>query len=186
MMQRWTGPKGIVSDILPAAPELVASGKVVFEPGMEMSLVGFDLLLTTTETVVLPGTGTTLEIAGLPALAILKMVAWLDRPDRIKDLGDLARILSSCLVADDDRRFDPSSPLFQVEYSEQSAFFVGTEIRQRGSAHHVDIAQRFLTQLRRLDRAGFQQMLRESALVGDDAEERLSALLESFERAISQ
>jgi len=78
-LQRWRNGDGVIADVLPGSANLIATGKVVFEQGFEMSLVGFDLHLATALTVTLPGTQFSLEVASLPALAVLKMVAWLDR-----------------------------------------------------------------------------------------------------------
>lgn len=179
-LQRWRNGDGVIADVLPGSANLIATGKVVFEQGFEMSLVGFDLLLATALTVTLPGTQFSLEVASLPALAVLKMVAWLDRPDRTKDLGDMARILASSLPPDDDRRFDPDSPLFAINFDEQPAFFIGSEIARVASTRHLELVDRFLAKLHPDHGTAFLQMLMASRLAGDSTEERLSRWLNAF------
>lgn len=184
-LQRWIHRNGVIADVLPASPSLIAKSKVVFAEGFEMSLVGFDLLLTTSLKMELANTGLSIELASLPALVLLKTVAWLDRPDRVKDLSDLSRILIFALAQDDDRRFDPSGELFEIEFHEQPAFFVGSELRRLASNEHMKVLERFLAKLRHPSGTAFLQMLHASPLVGEDREDALWRVVDAFEKALT-
>lgn len=183
-LQRWVHSNGVIADILPASPSLIARGKVVFADGFEMSLAGFDLLLATSLQAELVHTGLEIELASLPAIMLLKAVAWLDRPDRVKDLGDISRILTSALPTDDDRRFDPSSKLFEVDFGDQPASFIGAELRRIASGKHSEVLDRFLAKLRHPSGSAFLQMLHLAPFSGDDREERLTRLIDAFERGL--
>jgi predicted nucleotidyltransferase len=98
MRQRWYGPAHFRADIIPATRELVATGTVQIDEGATMSLVGFDLAFEHAVAADLPGTSASVRVASLPAILVLKMVAWLDRPsERTKDLGDIAAVLTEAL-----------------------------------------------------------------------------------------
>ena len=112
--------------------------------GKELSLVGFDLALA--HTVLVPVLDVEVEVAELPAIVVLKMIAWLDRPEeRRKDLGDLANVLDRALPDFDEQRWE--SPLVDVEVEDQSAFFVGRGVRAIAQAAHVGHVNEFLTNI---------------------------------------
>jgi predicted nucleotidyltransferase len=145
LRHRFEGPQGIRVDVLPATPELISAGSVVF-PGDEraMSLIGFDLAMTYQETIDLGG-GVSVGVATVPVIAILKMSAFLDRPaERERDLEDLVHILDEFLGDDDDRRWE--SPLLEagVEFVDQSAFAIGLEVARIARADHLTVVRRFL------------------------------------------
>jgi hypothetical protein len=82
---RWKNGDESV-DVVPASSTLVEAGVVRFERGgKELSLVGFDLALA--HTVLVPVLDVEVEVAELPALVVLKMIAWrvLRRPQRARD-----------------------------------------------------------------------------------------------------
>ena len=130
-------------DVVPASSALVEAGVVRFErSGKELSLVGFDLALA--HTVLVPVLDVEVEVAELAAIVVLKMIAWLDRPEeRRKDLGDLAHVLDRALPDFDEQRWEP--PLVDVEVEDQSAFFVGRSVRAIAQAAHVGHVNEFLT-----------------------------------------
>lgn len=128
---RGYGPAHFRADVIPATRELVIGGSVQLDDGATMSLVGLDLALDHSVAVELPGTTTSVRAATLPALLVLKIVAWLDRPyERTKDLGDIATVLTGALGEDDDRRWDSSHPVArsELDFDEQSPFFAGLEV----------------------------------------------------------
>jgi len=87
-------PHDVRIDIVPASAELVAAGELVW-PGTDfrMSLVGFQLAFEQGDFAEVAA-GVSVLVASLPAIIVLKMAAYLDRPAaREKDLEDLAVIL---------------------------------------------------------------------------------------------
>jgi predicted nucleotidyltransferase len=191
MLHRYRHPNGTVADVLPASPALVARGVVAFGDNEELSLTGFDLALEHTQPVQLSG-GTTIEVVALPVLVVLKIVAWLERPqERQKDLGDLAQILMYALEDDDERRWDAAHPVCAsgLDHEDQSAFFIGYEVGLIAKPPHADAIARFLAQVSDTNAVTFAQMVRAAAYSGDDPEERQARLLRAFaqgERAGAQ
>jgi predicted nucleotidyltransferase len=88
---------GLAVDIVPFGGVEDVDGTITWpSTNAAMSAVGFQEALTTCETVRLPG-GAEVQVASLPALAMLKLVAWSDRnPDRgTKDLQDFRTLARS-------------------------------------------------------------------------------------------
>lgn len=126
---RWRHePTHSIVDVLPASPRIIEAGRLQFEgDDMELSMIGFDLALANTVRVPLDKGAHDVEVATLPALVVLKMVAWLDRPyERTKDLGDIARILDGSLDDMAPERWE--EPLGSIEHEDQSAFFAGRQL----------------------------------------------------------
>ncbi|MFO0710823.1 MAG: nucleotidyl transferase AbiEii/AbiGii toxin family protein [Sandaracinus sp.] len=131
IQQRWYGPDDFRADVLPATPELLAVGSVSFDRDTRsMSLVGFDLAFEHAVDVELPGSPSTVKVASLAAIVVLKTVAWLDRPhERTRDLGDLATVFRVALAEDDERRWGTHTVATSgLDFDDQSPFFVGLEV----------------------------------------------------------
>jgi len=188
MLQRWHGPGDVLADLLPATEELVEAGEVRFEGGdVRMSLVGFDLALRYTERVALGVGEIEVEVATLPVLIVLKMVAWLDRPsERTKDLEDLGRILDDALGADDDRRWEPEHPVFRagLDHEDQAAFFAGLEVARIAEPSHRAAIDAFLARVDDPDGEPFSAMVRAARYGGDAPEDRLARRLAAFRRGL--
>ena len=93
--QRWHAPgTGVRIDILPASKADLDSGHMVFaESGHVMNLAGFDLAFRHTQALPLD-VDTSIAVATVPVIAVLKMAAWLDRPaERDRDLETSAMSL---------------------------------------------------------------------------------------------
>jgi len=128
---RWIAPGGVRIDIIPAGSGLLAAGELVWpQSGIRMSLVGLRLAFENNETLQL-AQNLEFRIARMPVIAILKMIAYQDKPtERNRDLSDLAYILDEFLTDDDPRRFDDEVFQLNLAYEETSAFFLGKEIGQ--------------------------------------------------------
>jgi len=123
-LQRWTRGTARV-DVVSATEDDVLAGVVVLEGGFSLSVVGLDLAYSAVEHVLLRDT-LTIPVARLPVIALLKMVAWLERPDRQRDLHDLIFIFDNALADDDEVRWDPGHALAStnLDYPNQSAFYM--------------------------------------------------------------
>jgi predicted nucleotidyltransferase len=183
---RWHGPDGFRADVLPATPEIIASGAISMSGGDRvMSVVGFDLAIDHGVPVELTGTDETIEVASLAALVVLKMVAWLDRSERTKDLGDIARILELGLPSDDDRRWDGAHPVgaSAMSYELQSPYFVGHSVGEIAGDQHLQCVRRFLELLMAEDGRHSGQMARAAGF--RDGDVRARAMLAAFEAGIT-
>lgn len=188
MLQRWRGPEEVVADVIPVSDALLAAGEIRFGGGdFAMSLVGFDLVMRHTNIATSQVVDVAVEVATLPVLVILKMVAWLDRPyERIKDLADLGQILNDALAPDDVRRWDPEEPVFQagLDHEDQSAFFIGAEVARVAGDQHREVVARFLERVEEPTGSAFGMMLRAVRYGGADPEERLERRLAAFRRGL--
>lgn len=184
MPHRWNGPANFLADVLPVTHALISQGSVSFDDETSMSLVGFDLAMEHAVPVPLPNTRTTVKVASLAAIVVLKIVAWTDRPSRTKDLSDLATIFRNALDEDDERRWD--EPLRSIHFDEQSAFFVGLEVGAIMRSAHRKVVHGFVRTL--LDESGTvaAQMARAAGMRSDDADERVQRLVGAFARGVTE
>ena len=129
MEQRWMAPDGVRIDIIPASAELIADGELVWpESDFRMSLTGFGLAFEHGEATEVAA-GISVLVASLPAIIVLKMAAYLDRPtERERDLADLAVILQRGVRADDEDRY--SDQIFDagLNYEEAGPFVLGERV----------------------------------------------------------
>jgi predicted nucleotidyltransferase len=112
-------PKGMTVDLLPIIENTGRSLeglKEVFERGTEGVL--FD-------------DNSTYQVATLPAIVLLKIVAWDDRPeDRLKDLWDISFILDDYFDRFDEDIYDNHNDLFgDRELEEIAAYVIGRKIK---------------------------------------------------------
>lgn len=126
----WLSPAGIKVDVLPAGPSLLAAGEVVWpSTGERMNLTGLRLALEKAIAFEVEP-GFSIPIAPVAVIAVLKMVAYLDRPaERERDLHDLAYILEDHVPPDDDRRFAPEVLGAGVEFEHASAYLLGLDLQ---------------------------------------------------------
>lgn len=183
MPQRWHDNAGSKVDVLPATSRLIEAGSISFDGTTRMSLVGFDLALEHTVRVAVPGYQLDVEVARLAALVVLKIVAWLDRPqERTKDLGDLGRMLTSALDEMDDRRWQ--APLAGEKFDEQSPIFVGREVSAIAREIHLDRIREFLRRMKDASLPWTALVARHAGYVGDDPEAIATRYLLAFEHGL--
>jgi predicted nucleotidyltransferase len=127
--QRWRTPSGIAVDIVPASDDALARGHIEWpRSGFRMSLLGMRLAF---EHAMALSVAADLEVRVAPihVISVLKMVAYLDRPDvRAKDLGDLAHIMYGYLGDDSDRRFSVEVPDDLTEYEDVAPYLLGRDV----------------------------------------------------------
>lgn len=84
--QRWSYEGRMPFDLLPVGEQELARRQLVWPDGTVMSVDGFELLFNG-QLPTIAGSAR-IHIAPIPIIALLKMVAWLDRPpDRQRDLA---------------------------------------------------------------------------------------------------
>jgi len=105
----WYSPRGVKVDVLPAGPDVLEAGVLVWpESGNEMNMAGFHLAFEHARTVDVAA-DLVCRVATLPVIIILKMVSFLDRPnERERDLGDIGHVMENYATAEDwpDEAFD--------------------------------------------------------------------------------
>lgn len=140
--QRWLHRSGTLVDLIPSPPAAVRAGEHVWPDGARMSLIGFRHLLERGQRI--PPLRD-VEVASLPSIALLKMVAYLDRPaERVKDLRHLALLLDRYLP-DDDERLWRGEAADRGYYNEDAcAFLLGHDLHSHVDEAEAAVVRRFL------------------------------------------
>lgn len=127
---RWMFCGEVAADIIPADPASVASGRIVWpESGAAMSTEGLELARALAAPLAL-SSGGTVRVAPMPAIVLLKMVSFLDRPhERVRDLADIAWSLHDYVPDADDRRFDLPFGALGIEFDQGSSYLMGAALR---------------------------------------------------------
>ena len=168
-------------DIVVASDHDLAVGYVDYD-GYRLNLVGCDLALRHANVAKLrpqrDGGAATCFVATLPSIVVMKMAAWLDRPNaRTKDLGDIARALSD--VECGDRRWDDHLSAADLEYDDDAPFLVGFDVGEIADSTHVELIRKFV-QAVPLDTMGAQANWPQR-----DRESRAARMLAMFERGVT-
>lgn len=141
LRQRWTRGQDFVADVIPSSVELIERGCLSFEEERSMNLTGFDLVFSESRKAQV-SRDLVVEVASLPTISFLKMVAWLDRPhERRKDLNDLGTLLWNYLWDDDERRW--GDELGERSFETQGAYLAGLELRRLLEERHLKLVERF-------------------------------------------
>jgi predicted nucleotidyltransferase len=110
-------------DVVPAGPGLLQAGSLTWpESGYRMNLVGLRLAFDHNVRVAIDERHF-VQVATTPAIVVLKMGAFLDRPEREDDLTDIAQVIERYLGPVDDRRW-----ALPVDFDNASAFALGNDI----------------------------------------------------------
>lgn len=139
--QRWSF-RGSMFDLLPVGPVALAAGHVMWPEDIRMNVESFELLLSHELPMALPKLG--IHVAPVPLVMLLKMVAWLDRPERGRDIADLVDVMTSYLSDHDEAEFDR---LIEAGYGSDEnaqARLLGEDISRY---RRNDLVRRFLHQL---------------------------------------
>jgi predicted nucleotidyltransferase len=125
---RWCGPSGSLIDLLPAGPNLRAEQRIVWPNSQfTMSLIGFEHVFARAEPVQF-AEGTVFKVIPPSVIALLKIVAFVDNPQRHKDLDDLGLLLRK-YAEEGDRLFSDEvfeAALDDIEYA--NALLLGLDV----------------------------------------------------------
>jgi predicted nucleotidyltransferase len=126
---RWHSPVGVMVDIIPAGPEELASGTIAWpRTGALMNLAGFRLVFERAVEL-RPVPGFSIEVAPLEVVALLKIAAYLDRPQqRERDLEDLSCVLEEFARPDSAERFSQEILDMGMDYELVSACLLGRRL----------------------------------------------------------
>jgi len=178
-------PDGIAVDLLPfGAVEIDDGVKLEGEGLTSIKVNGFMEVYRagTVETEVLEGHS--FEVATLPAIALLKLIAYDDRPEqRLKDARDIANILLHYFELEADLIYDQHNDLFAEDQPERdlkqvAAIVIGREMRKL-LVHNVVLYGRVADILQRLiEKAEKSDFIRNMARETDGTIEEMSLLLQ--------
>jgi len=139
MEHRFVTAKEQTVDVLPAGAAVRAAGKLVWPSGHEMNMEGFALAF---EHAVPDGE---LLVPPAPALALLKMRSWLDRPaERRKDLDDLAHLMRGYADENDDDYWDPRVQDAYWDVEAIAPFLLGRDLARLAKGSHWPTIDAFL------------------------------------------
>ena len=180
---RFRAEGGTLLDVIPCSSSLLDAGELHWPNSQNIfNLTGLDLALSQASAI--EAYGHSVPVAPVPVLVLLKMAAWLDRPERERDLGDIAHALDKYLGDDSDRRWieflDSGHPFERV-----SAFAVGYDLSALLRSSHRRVVDDFLH--RTADKPVNLSLMARLAPPSwrnrpDVAEAQLQAMLEGIER----
>lgn len=154
---KFESPQGDKLDILPAGDEVLKKGTIDWGGGHVMSLVGIDLAFVHAETHRVEEDFIA-KVAPPKVIAVLKMAAYLDRPqERLRDLDDIAHLLDVYIDDDSPRFWDEA--IEYGEYDSASAYLLGLDIGRIASKSHLRLVEEFLTRVGDTDSIAHAQML---------------------------
>jgi predicted nucleotidyltransferase len=135
----WRSPTGVNVDVVPAGHALLERGTLTWpESGFRMNLVGLRLAFEHHTRIDIDEQHS-VAVATTPAIVVLKMGAFLDRPQREDDLTDIAQVLERYLEPTDDRRWE-----LPTEFDNASAFALGVDVRSIINAREMEVVTEFL------------------------------------------
>jgi len=184
---RWHAPGNVAVDFIPIGDGVTDDTEIVWpKSGFRMSIVGLRLAFDKARPLEL-ASDACIGVAPPVAIAILKMVAYLDRPhEREKDLEDLTHLLEEYLPADDDRRFSSDVVDLQMEYEEVGAYHLGRDIAEIAGAQEFEAVSKFVS--RTLDEddsaATLARMARAGPLSWQDSPDVLLGRIKALERGL--
>lgn len=185
---RWQSKSGTLLDLLPAGPRLRHEGKVVW-PGstLSMTLTGFGRAFANSKRVE-AAHNLQLNLVDIPTLLILKMVAFLDSPERrMKDLSDIRAALTLYEADNVDRLF--SDEIFEAGLSDvrwAGAYLLGSDLRATANAEEAAAIRNFLAALSDRYGSAWRSFRDSAAEFGDRTDAIAGAETDAFECGFRQ
>jgi predicted nucleotidyltransferase len=181
----WRSPAGTRVHVLPIPADALRAGELIWpQSGRRMNLAGMRHAFS--QRVVCDiGSGTTITVATVPCVTLLKAVAFLDRPrERERDLGDLAEVLEGYIGDESDRRWTRETE--GVAHEDVSAFLLGLDTGGFADAAERDLLFQLLGVIREERDGGYAQaaMLRLAPPALRGRPEVLLRRLGAFERGL--
>jgi len=118
-------------DFLPVGPDATSKTQITWPgSGHSMTVIGFDLAFEH-QSLVGIGDGVQVAVADLPAVIILKMIAYLDRPpQRLRDVQDILAVLRWHEDGAGDRLFEERVVRLDLPVDEAAALLVGSDVAE--------------------------------------------------------
>ena len=182
---RWRSAQGTIIDLLPAGPKLRAAKQVTWPVSQFiMSLVGFEHVFTDAQPVEF-SPDLTLNVISSTALMLLKIVAFMDDPQRrVKDLDDIRGLLTQ-YEADSERLFSKVAiDAGLADFGLAPAFLLGIDLKALCTPEEAAIVNAFLAAMNENNPA-WMAFVRARG-VGDHVEEDARAQLDAFRKSFEQ
>jgi len=140
---RWISPYGVRVDILPIDAKALDERRLEWPDGRIMKLVGSRLVFSESIACVLSDE-LTLDVAPLPVITLLKMVAYQDRPyERESDLADIGFILTEGIEAGDDDRYSELVVSRGLDHDHAGPFLIGKRLGEIANEEEKAAAKKF-------------------------------------------
>jgi predicted nucleotidyltransferase len=181
---RWRSAQGTMMDLLPAGPKLRQAKQVTWPISQfTMSLVGFEHVFSSAQPVEF-SPDLTLKVISSTALMLLKIVAFMDDPQRrVKDLDDIRGLLTR-YEADSERLFsDVVIDAGLADFGLATAFLLGIDLRGLCTPEEAEIVKDFLAAMDE-DNPAWMSFVRARG-VGDHVEEDARSQLGAFHQGFS-
>ena len=182
---RWRSTRGTIMDLLPAGPKLREAKQITWPKSQfRMSLVGFEHVFTNTLPVEF-APDLMLKVISPTALMLLKIVAFMDDPQRrVKDLDDIRGLLTQ-YEADSERVFsDVVIDTGLADFGLVPAFLLGIDLKALCTPEDAAIVNAFLAAMNENNPA-WMSFVRARG-VGDHVEEDARAQLDTFRKGFDQ
>jgi predicted nucleotidyltransferase len=139
----WRTDQGVLVDLVPAPSDALDFGELVWPAsGHRMNLTGVRQAFQSSK--VQLEVDLSIAVASVPAITIMKMSAFVDRPyEREKDLKDLAHILDDYPSLDDDGLFSDEVRAMGLELGAARGFVLGCRVRDIASERDCDVIDAF-------------------------------------------
>jgi predicted nucleotidyltransferase len=177
--------QGTIMDLLPAGPKLREAKQLTWPVSqLTMSLVGFEHVFTSAQPVKF-SPDLTLKVISPTALMLLKIVAFMDDPQRrVKDLDDIRGLLTE-YEADSERLFsDVVIDAGLADFGLAPAFLLGVDLRALCTPEKLAIVNAFLAAMNE-NHPAWMSFVRARG-VGDDVEEDARAQLDALRGGFEQ
>jgi predicted nucleotidyltransferase len=183
--ERWRSKCGALLDLIPAGEQLRGSRQFTWPKGeTTMSLAGFDHAFAEA----LPervANNLTLPVVPPVVLMLLKIIAFLDDPNRrAKDLFHIRALLSR-YEADSDRIFTDAIADAGIEYNLANAFLLGKDLRALCTDVEGELVKRFIATVGDEDSPPWWAFVKSSPRYGERDEETAQGQLKTFADAFS-
>jgi predicted nucleotidyltransferase len=183
--ERWRSKHGTLLDLIPAGKTLRESKQFTWPKSeFTMSLEGFDHAFSEAKPVTLAD-DLVLRVIPPVVLMLLKIIAFMDDPQRRrKDLFHIRALLSR-YQADSDRVFTKAITDAGIEYDLASAFLLGLDLRELCTEEEMELVRSFIARVGDEDKSPWWAFVNASHRSGEREAEAARAQLKAFSEALS-
>jgi predicted nucleotidyltransferase len=151
----FLAPNSVKLDVLPAGPDILEQGEITWDCGHVMNMAGMGLAFEHAAAHTVDDYDA--RVAPPHIVAVLKMTAYMDRPDdRLRDLEDIAHLLDIYVDDDSERRWDEAADVEEFELA--PAYLLGLDMAAIAADSHRELTEGFLCRVADPDHTAHAQM----------------------------